>query len=100
MDLIYPPNKLCLFSCRMSEKTKFISVERKAIICGFKGKKEMAFVEEKNCFCSRHKFGPYLEKMKNTGQSTACIINKKICFLQSYENKFNILFDNEARKLV
>ena len=32
---ISSPMKLCLFSCRMSEKTIFISVDLKAIICGF-----------------------------------------------------------------
>jgi hypothetical protein len=31
----------------MSEKTIFIYVGRRAIICGFTGKKEMAFVETK-----------------------------------------------------
>ena len=38
--------KRCLFSSGISEKTKFISVDRKAIIYGFNGKKEMAFFEE------------------------------------------------------
>jgi hypothetical protein len=30
----------------MSEKTKFISVDRKAKICGLTGNKEMVFLEE------------------------------------------------------
>jgi len=44
IDLISSPMKSCLFLCRMSEKTIFISVDRKAIICGIPGKMELAFV--------------------------------------------------------
>jgi hypothetical protein len=48
IGLISSPMKSCLFSCRISEKTIFISVDRKTIICGFNGYMDMAIVEEKN----------------------------------------------------
>ena len=37
IDLISSPINLCLFSCRMSEKTIFIFLDRKTIMCGFTG---------------------------------------------------------------
>jgi len=55
---------------------------------------------DKNCFCSRQKIGPYLQEMYNIRQSTSFIINKKICFLKSYERKFSIMFDNKTRNIV
>ena len=37
IDLISSPKGLCLISCPMSENTIFISVDNKAITCGFTG---------------------------------------------------------------
>ena len=54
IDLISPPNKFS-FLCRMSEETKFISVDRKVIICVLAGKKLTA--ENYKLFRrARHKF--------------------------------------------
>ena len=81
----------------MSEKTILISVGRRAIICGFTGRKGDGIRLDKSYFFSGHILGPYLEEKCNIRQSTYCIL---ICILRSYEGKCYVVFDNEARRIV
>jgi len=78
IDLISSPIKFCLFSCRMSEKTKFIPWVQKEISCNFPGQDKTAFPDDQKLFLlPRHKFGPSLVEMYNRRESISCRINNK-----------------------